>query len=151
MSFTIRESIEVLEVDVNLLKSKCETFHDEFFFIKLSFRKHVLTAHPDRGGDPQRFREVYAAWETIKNFYESGNVSDSFISESSLGKKGSLKSSYKYVPPFAEFEDVIGEDMAMYIVQAAKSGIFYQLCIYLFIYLFIYSDNYLFIFFISFL
>ena len=58
MSFTIRESIEVLEVDVNLLKSKCETFHDEFFFIKLSFRKHVLTAHPDRGGDPQRFREV---------------------------------------------------------------------------------------------
>ena len=135
---SIKEVIKVLEVDTDALKS-CESLDDEYYTIKLCFRRHVLLSHPDRpGGDPQRFREVYEAWDTIREFYESGRIQDSFVSKSSLKKRGASKASYTFVPSFAEFEDIIGQDLAIYRLEPARSGeLFYHNCLYILI---IYCD-----------
>lgn len=46
-----------------LVVSKTAT-NDE---IKAAYRALILTAHPDKGGNPARFQEIQAAWETLRN------------------------------------------------------------------------------------
>lgn len=35
--------------------------------IKAAYRLHVRTAHPDAGGDPERFALIAQAWEVLGN------------------------------------------------------------------------------------
>ena len=36
--------------------------------------KRVLSAHPDKGGDPAVFRALQGAWEVLRDLYETGRV-----------------------------------------------------------------------------
>lgn len=35
--------------------------------IRKAFRKKALKEHPDKGGDPEKFKEVTAAYEVLSN------------------------------------------------------------------------------------
>ena len=46
----------------NLLGVKKTATQDE---IKKAFRKKALKEHPDKGGDPEAFKEITVAWEVL--------------------------------------------------------------------------------------
>jgi len=48
---------EVLEIETNATNSD----------IKKAYRKLVMKHHPDKGGDPEKFKELSQAYETVSN------------------------------------------------------------------------------------
>ena len=52
------DPFEILNIDMNCTE-------EDF---KAAYRKKVFETHPDRGGDPEQFKKVQAAYEAIKRF-----------------------------------------------------------------------------------
>ena len=64
---TIAFKLKVLGIeDLTDLASSCHTLQDEFRAIKKAYFRKILVAHPDKGGDPEVFRSVNAARESLK-------------------------------------------------------------------------------------
>ena len=50
--------------------------------IKSAYRKLAIKHHPDKGGDPEKFKQVAAAYETLTN-KDKKNIYDQFGSVNS--------------------------------------------------------------------
>lgn len=105
--------------------SACATVEEEFKVIKKAYFASILKNHPDKGGDAAVFREVQAAFETLRQIYEKGI--GTFASKTVQDQETS------YNVHFAEFGDVptpswefyeaqAAEVMPTYRVELAKSG-----------------------------
>jgi DnaJ-class molecular chaperone len=63
--------------------------------IKKAFRNLALTLHPDKGGCPEKFKELNSAYETLKNpqtknRYDQINNHEAYISQSNQNNQGNM-------------------------------------------------------------
>jgi len=58
----------------------CSTLSEEWTFIKKAYFKNILTCHPDKGGDAKVFQGVCAAFEVLREIFESSAIK-SFTAE----------------------------------------------------------------------
>jgi hypothetical protein len=42
--------------------------------LKKAYNKACLRDHPDKGGDPAAFRDMFAAWSTLRDMFKKGRV-----------------------------------------------------------------------------
>ena len=104
----------------------------QFRAVKKAYHKRVLQVHPDKGGDEARFREVRAAFETLKELFESGAV-DSFAAaaadgpasvatESMFRKYSDSTFTGGYTPSWDFYEEAAQEGVPFYHVELARSN-----------------------------
>ena len=71
---TIRLCLAALGVTSAEVFTGCVDAAEEFGCVKKLYFKLALSAHPDKGGDPARFREVQEAWEALRQLFDGGKV-----------------------------------------------------------------------------
>ena len=104
----------------------------QFRAVKKAYHKRVLEVHPDKGGDPARFREVRAAFETLKELFESGAVATfaeaaadgpaSAATERMFRKYSDRSFSGGYTASWEFYEAAAQEQVPFYHVELARSN-----------------------------
>ena len=106
----------------------CPLLSDEWSVIKKAYFKKVLKSHPDKGGDPDAFREVQAAFETLRELFEcegvtsfAGSATNTYNTETAfdINFKGFSKMP---APSWEFYAEAAEEPVPTYRVEAAKSG-----------------------------
>lgn len=75
---TIRQSLSDLGlVDPSVFhdgdtNENCSNRDEEFKILKKSYFRQVLKCHPDKGGDPDVFRQVQTSFELLRNLHNGG-------------------------------------------------------------------------------
>jgi DnaJ family protein A protein 2 len=77
---------EILEVDRNASEEE----------IKQAYRKKAMKFHPDRGGDPEKFKEITRAYEVLSN-KEKKNSYDQFGEEGVQGEAGNPEDIFSHI------------------------------------------------------
>jgi len=124
---TVRACLKAIGVQAEDLAG-CENVEQQWSAVKKSYFKNILSSHPDKGGDPEVFKEVQSAFEVIREQYDSGKVqsftADTFQDTSTSdafenqweGFSGMPRPSYDY------YADAAEESMPTYKVEIAKSS-----------------------------
>ena len=97
--------------------------------MKKLYFKLALSTHPDKGGDPARFREVQEAFEAVRTLYDSNKVpAAGFAHYLGGGAGASAKASApsgrtgQPTPSYDWFADAAEEAVPAYRVELAKSA-----------------------------
>ena len=78
------------------------SYQDE---IKKAYRKAAMKNHPDKGGDPEKFKEITQAYEVLSN-PEKREIIDQYGEEAlKEGLGGGGASHNSFARPFTSFED----------------------------------------------
>ena len=70
---TLRECLSNLDVDDSDF-TFCESLEEEFKVIKKAYFKQALKHHPDKGGDPEEFRQRQASFDILRELYQESRV-----------------------------------------------------------------------------
>ena len=124
MTKTVQECLATLGVSNEELR-ECDDLDKEFVCIKQSYREKVLSAHPDKGGDPAIFRQVRASFEVLREMYSHQTV-ESFASSGSktVGTYDQVWKDFEGMPTpsWDYFYTAAEEPVPIYRVEPAKSG-----------------------------
>ena len=110
--------------------SGCQTVDDEFKIAKRSYMRLVLTAHPDKGGDPQVFIELRDHWEVVRVLYDEGRVHVSgfthYFSPAGLSERSTSTAAQRQadgdMPSWAWFAAAQDEAVPPYRCEIARSS-----------------------------
>ena len=125
---SILDCLQTLTIEKESLVD-CDSLNDEFKLIKKTYFALILQQHPDKGGDPETFRQTQVSFEVLRNLHQSGKVrDDTFVSyfsgaasvaadfETLFQQQSTEVPSYEYYAAAAE------EEVPPYFVELAKSG-----------------------------
>ena len=133
---TIQECLDTLGVTSEDLDNGELTLDEEFKSIKKIYFRQILQSHPDKGGDPEVFRQIQTSFESLRKLYQSkslqtfcgdtaaeqevpdyDDVEEEFRNSATGAEPGSSGfASWTY------YEEAAKEDMPGYCVEPAKSG-----------------------------
>jgi BRCA1 C Terminus (BRCT) domain len=105
----------------------CDSLDDEFQTIKRSYFKKILEEHPDKGGDPEKFRRTRTSFEVLRDLKGRGHL-HSFVPHLSDGADAyydQVYGSYEQegaVPSYEYYEEAAQEVTPGYKVELAKSA-----------------------------
>lgn len=104
----------------------CSGLKEEWSFIKKAYFKKILTCHPDKGGDAAVFRDVLAAFEVLRELFESSQIK-SFASENAQstadaykGRKDDFRG--MSTPSWEYYAEAAKEGYATYRLELARSA-----------------------------
>ena len=123
----LAECLEGCGVDAGALAGHAD-LDDQFLAIKRAYHKRVLEVHPDKGGDAVQFRDCRAAFETLRELFETKAI-DSFVVTAdatySAAAADMFRKSDRYDPTFTPswefYEEAAQERMPLYKVELALS------------------------------
>jgi len=133
---TLTSCLGDLDITGATVFDNCDNTDDEFKLIKKNWRKKVLAEHPDKGGDPDKFRTTNASFEVLRDLYQEGKVKDgtysSYLTESAKAEAAESDIDIddlfnKYcrntnVPSWEYFARAAEEEIPTYKVETARSG-----------------------------
>jgi len=133
---TLTSCLGDLDITDGTVFDACANTDEEFKLIKKNWRKKVLAEHPDKGGDPDKFRTTNASFEVLRDLYQQSKVKDgtysSYLSESAKAEAAEsdidideLFTKYSKntnVPSWDFYEEAAEEDVPGYKVETARSG-----------------------------
>ncbi|KAJ8608077.1 hypothetical protein CTAYLR_009625 [Chrysophaeum taylorii] len=119
----VRECLSALgEVDL----SACGDVEEEFQAVKRAYFREILVAHPDKGGSPERFREIQASFEVLRELYRKGKIASfggSTGEQSTAYAEAEAEVERAPVPSWEYYAAAAAEEgVALYKVEPAKSG-----------------------------
>jgi hypothetical protein len=138
---TISQSLEILGIqDASVFESCTNGRGDEFKVVRKIYLQVVLTAHPDKGGDPGVFREIQTSFEMLRDLH-AGKRSGEWLFSECLEEGGAAKKSsgkaqedtYNMgdydaafdtmdTPSWDYYAEAAEEQVPIYWVELAKSG-----------------------------
>lgn len=102
----------------------CTNLTEEFTLIKRAYFKKVLVVHPDKGGNPEEFRNVNTSFELIRSLFEKQAVS-SFVNAAETSRAryhDSDAASQSAQQPWQYYYDAAAAEEPPYKVELARSG-----------------------------
>ena len=102
---------------------ECANLEDEFKLIKKCYFKEILIAHPDKGGDAEKFRQINEAFQKIREAFEKRAVT-SFSTESTTFAPDDFYTTYTedFTKSYDFYWNAAEEEVPLYKVELAKSG-----------------------------
>lgn len=139
---SIRQSLSILGIENTTVFESCAAARgDEFKIVRKIYLQLVLKAHPDKGGDPQVFREIQTSFELLRDLHTGKRRGAWLFSECLGGQDGkaakakSKQDSNSYdmkdydtkfdsseVPSWEHYEEAARQEVPIYSVELAKSG-----------------------------
>lgn len=124
---TIRACLSAIGVTSADSFTGCVGASEEFSKLKKLYFRLALDTHPDKGGDPDRFREVQEAWEALRVLYDSGGVPTTGFAHYLSGSGASTTAAPRSgkagaTPSWDWFATAADEEVPTYRVELAKSG-----------------------------
>ena len=127
MDQSVGDCLQSLDIDDpdNFFASS-SSINEEFKFLKRQYLKLCLKHHPDKGGDPERFREIQTSFECLRALFDKGKV-QSFAAAASKDVSGAFDDAWAHfegmaTPSWDFYFDAEREPVPTYRVEAAKSG-----------------------------
>jgi BRCT domain type II-containing protein len=107
-----------------------DSLQEEFQVIKKAYFTKILREHPDKGGDPQLFRQTRASFQVLRDRFQSGQQGSRFYSFLSHLQDEAKEYEAAYqdfgdpngaVPSYEYFYEAAQEQVPGYKVELAKS------------------------------
>ena len=126
MPKTIAACLKAIEEALPDALARASNLQEEFSLIKKSYFRVVLRAHPDKGGDPAAFRRVQAAFEVVRDLYDSGRVGSfvNSLNDSTASSFGESESRFagQPVPSWDYYCAAAEQPVPTYRVERARSN-----------------------------
>lgn len=101
----------------------CTNVTEEFTIIKKAYFKKILVVHPDKGGDPEEFRNVNTSFELIRSLFERQAVSSfANVTETRRERYHGDDGASQFAQPWEFYYDAAAVEEPPYKVELAKSG-----------------------------
>jgi hypothetical protein len=98
---------------------------EEFSRVKKKYFQSALRNHPDKGGSAEVFRELQAAWESVRELYERGRISELgfkfYFTTDGGSAQAAARGSSTQLPSYDYFAEAQSETTPPYRVELAKS------------------------------
>ena len=129
MAATIRACLAAIFATPETIAG-CDSVDSEFGALKKVYFKGVLSAHPDKGGDPAAFRAIHEAWEVLRALYDAGRVHVSgfafyFKGEGAAQRAEPARASFSGAArpaSYSWYEAAAAEPVPAYRAEAARSN-----------------------------
>jgi hypothetical protein len=133
---TIRQSLGMLGIQEASAFESCGSERgDEFKVVRKIYLQVVLKAHPDKGGDPDAFREIQTSFEMLRDLHAGKRGGAWLFSECLVGDSSAESSSDSYnmgeydtafnnmeTPSWDYYAEAADAEVPIYRVEPAKSG-----------------------------